>query len=91
MGYVLGLIPNKKLHDGLNPNYHRPDTTFKLLNLFQNVCFYSNSMVRECGGTSTLVAVEAREGSWSAVPRGSGMTIDWVGDHASLRTGDRYA
>ncbi|XP_052752243.1 uncharacterized protein LOC113510062 [Galleria mellonella] len=48
-----------------------------------------HSTVRECGGTATLVAAEAREGTWGAAPRGSGIAIEWAGDNAGLRAGDR--
>ncbi|KAJ0180223.1 hypothetical protein K1T71_003627 [Dendrolimus kikuchii] len=47
------------------------------------------STIRECGGTASLIAVEAREGSWGASPRGAGMAVEWVSDHATLRLGDR--
>ncbi|KAM3961789.1 PDZ domain-containing protein sprite [Aphomia sociella] len=48
-----------------------------------------HSTVRECGGSATLVATDAREGSWGAALRGSGVAIEWAGDNAALRPGDR--
>ncbi|XP_059050409.1 uncharacterized protein LOC131845372 [Achroia grisella] len=50
---------------------------------------YHDSTVRECGGTATLLSVEVREGTWGAVPRGSGVVVEWAGDNAPLRAGDR--
>ncbi|KAL0841681.1 hypothetical protein ABMA28_013955 [Loxostege sticticalis] len=45
--------------------------------------------VRESGGSASLVAAEAREGSWGAAPRGPGFSVDWPGDNTALRAGDR--
>ncbi|CAH1646358.1 unnamed protein product [Spodoptera littoralis] len=47
------------------------------------------SAVRDCGGCASVVTVEAREGTWGAVPRGSGMLIEWPGDNVGLKAGDR--
>ncbi|CAG9783456.1 unnamed protein product [Diatraea saccharalis] len=47
------------------------------------------STVRECGGTATLVAAEAREGSWGPAARGTGVCVDWTADNTPLRSGDR--
>ncbi|XP_049867121.1 uncharacterized protein LOC126367579 [Pectinophora gossypiella] len=47
------------------------------------------STVRECGGTATLVAAEAREGAWGAGVRAAGVLVEWPGDHPALRPGDR--
>ncbi|XP_038215436.1 uncharacterized protein LOC119834951 isoform X2 [Zerene cesonia] len=50
--------------------------------------FTLHSTVRECGGTGTIVCTEAREGSWGASPRGSGVTLEWT-NHPALKPGDR--
>lgn len=57
---------------------------------FDNLLVFC-STVRECGGSATLVAAEAREGSWGTAPRGPGpgFTVEWPGDNATLRAGDR--
>lgn len=47
------------------------------------------STIRECGGVASLVALEAREGSWGAAPRGAGAAVEWVTDHGTIRPGDR--
>ncbi|XP_028158290.1 uncharacterized protein LOC114351321 isoform X2 [Ostrinia furnacalis] len=47
------------------------------------------STVRDCGGSASLVAAEAREGSWGAAPRGPGFSVDWPGDNTAMRAGDR--
>ncbi|RVE43331.1 hypothetical protein evm_012035 [Chilo suppressalis] len=47
------------------------------------------STVRECGGSATLVAAEAREGTWSPAARSSGVCVEWPGDNVALRPGDR--
>ncbi|XP_060810952.1 uncharacterized protein LOC106139128 [Amyelois transitella] len=47
------------------------------------------STVRDYGGSVALVSAEVREGSWGAAPRGAGVVIDWAGDNAAIRPGDR--
>ncbi|KAF9411181.1 hypothetical protein HW555_009954 [Spodoptera exigua] len=49
----------------------------------------SHHAVRDFGGCASIVTVEAREGTWGAVPRGSGMLIEWPGENVGLKTGDR--
>ncbi|KAG6461047.1 hypothetical protein O3G_MSEX012392 [Manduca sexta] len=51
--------------------------------------YFFYSTVRECGGSAMLVATEAREGTWGAVPRGAGMTVEWTGDNPAIRSCDR--
>ncbi|XP_021205684.1 uncharacterized protein LOC105841811 isoform X1 [Bombyx mori] len=47
------------------------------------------SAVRECGGNATFVAIEARDNSWGAAPRGAGLLLDWTAEGSPLRIGDR--
>ncbi|XP_047504558.1 uncharacterized protein LOC125049377 [Pieris napi] len=46
------------------------------------------STVRELGGNATLLAAEAREGSWGASSRGTGVILEWA-NHPALKAGDR--
>lgn len=47
------------------------------------------SLVRESGGSASLVTADVREGTWGAAPRGNGMVVEWPGDHTNLKPGDR--
>ncbi|XP_068629996.1 uncharacterized protein sprt [Battus philenor] len=47
------------------------------------------SVVRDCGGTATVIATEAAAGSWGAVLRASGGVVGWAAEHSALRQGDK--
>lgn len=47
------------------------------------------STVRDSGGSATVVAAEACEGTWGASPRGCGAALEWT-HHPALKPGDRY-
>ncbi|CAG5011138.1 unnamed protein product [Parnassius apollo] len=47
------------------------------------------SLVRDCGGTATVLSTEASASSWSAAQRAAGATVHWAAEHCVLRQGDR--
>ncbi|CAH2074761.1 unnamed protein product, partial [Iphiclides podalirius] len=47
------------------------------------------SLVRECGGTATVLSTEVSSGSWNAVQRAAGVSVHWAAEHSPLRQGDR--